>query len=215
MYFSMPFRKHARITIENLDEDPVAHFFYAISYESCDIGPQEAYFHAQFRRTNPLPYEEDYVIVDGIRGQGNYVGTFMCWQQNNRGWWGEGEIKGYIDGDDQYPSYCGTGTEDYFGGAWCFKGDFSAPFMGYIDLSAAEGRPRNTVGNRHMMYRFHILDPIRFSSDFKLTMQALGGRSQHRYLPLQDDISSVAYWYQTEPHAPFPPLPDKNGLEII
>ncbi len=209
-YFPMPFRKHARVTVENRAPQDQGGFFYAINYALCDVGPGEACFHAQFRRTNPLPYKQDYVILDGVRGRGHYVGTYMAWQQNSQGWWGEGEFKAFIDGDTDFPTICGTGTEDYFGGAWGFGANFSAPFLGY-PLGSCDGRP----GNRHGLYRFHILDPIRFRSDLRVTMQAIGWRSEGRYLPLQDDIASVAYWYQTEPHAAFPPLGSRDDLEVI
>ncbi|OGJ91374.1 MAG: hypothetical protein A2268_07910 [Candidatus Raymondbacteria bacterium RifOxyA12_full_50_37] len=209
-YFPMPFRKHARMTIENLSPADAGGFFYAINYALTEIADDEAYFHAQFRRTNPLPYMQDYTIVDGLQGRGHYVGTYMAWQQNNEGWWGEGEIKFFIDGDSEFPTICGTGTEDYFGGAWCFQDTFSAPFLGY-PLGVKEG----VAGARHGLYRFHIMDPIRFKQDLKVTMQAIGWRSEGRYLPLQDDIASVAYWYQTEPHKRFPKLPDRNYLEVI
>lgn len=209
-FFPMPFRKHARITLENRRSETMGGVFYAINYALTGVGDYEAYFHAQFRRTNPLPYKEDYVILDGVQGHGHYVGTYLAWQQNNKGWWGEGEIKFFMDGDEEYPTICGTGTEDYFGGAWNFTANFSAPFMGY-----PMGQCSEMPGNRHLMYRFHIMDPIRFSSDLRVTIQAIGWRSEGRYLPLQDDISSVAYWYQAEPHVAFPALPDKDYLEVI
>ncbi len=209
-YFPMPFRQHARMTVENRAPEPVHGFFYAINYALTEIDADDAYFHAQFRRTNPLAYKEDYVILDGVRGKGHYVGTYMAWQQNSSGWWGEGEFKAFIDGDSRFPTICGTGTEDYFGGAWAFGQNFSAPFLGY-PLGGVDGKP----GNRHGLYRFHIMDPIRFESDLRVTMQAIGWRSEGRYLPLQDDIASVAYWYQSEPHAPFPPLGSRDDLEVI
>ena len=209
-YFPMPFRKHAKITVENRAPVDQGAFFYAINYALTEVGDDEAYFHAQFRRTNPLPYLQDYTILDGVRGQGQYVGTYMAWQQNSTGWWGEGEIKMFLDGDADYPTICGTGTEDYFGGAWGFGQTFSAPYLGY-PLGNCDGKP----GNRHGLYRFHIMDPIRFAGDLRVTMQALGWRSESRYLPLQDDIASVAYWYQAEPHAAFPALPDRDYLEVI
>ena len=210
VYFPMPFRKHAKITIENRAPENLGGLFYSINYALGDVGEDDAYFHARFRRTNPLPYKEDYLIVDGIEGKGQYVGTYMAWQQNSKGWWGEGEIKLFMDGDTDFATIVGTGTEDYFGGAWCFSETFSAPYMGY-PLGNCDGK----AGNRHGLYRFHVMDPIRFESDLKVTMQAIGWRSEGRYLPLQDDIASVAYWYQTEPHKRFPALPDRDGLEVI
>jgi hypothetical protein len=215
-YFPMPFRKHARITAENRSPKDINGFFYTINYALTEIEPEEAYFHAQFRRSNPLPYKEDYVIIDGLKGQGHYVGTYMAWQQNADGWWGEGEFKAFIDGDKDDPTICGTGTEDYFGGAWGFCANYTAPFLGYLDLTNInEPRAMGKHGNRHSMYRFHIMDPIRFRKDFRATMQALGWRSEGRYLPLQDDIASVAYWYQSEPHNPFPKFGTRDDLEVI
>jgi len=160
---------------------------------------------------NGFCYKQDYTIVDDIKGKGHFVGTYMAWQQNNIGWWGEGEIKIFMDGDGEFPTICGTGTEDYFGGAWCFHDTYSAPYMGYP--LGVKGEPRQ--GDRHGLYRFHILDPIRFEEDLKVDMQAIGWRHEGRYLPLQDDISSVAYWYQAEPHNTFPQLPDRDYLEVI
>ena len=211
-YLPMPFRKHARITIENDEPEDLPHFFYTINYTLESVPDDALYFHAHWRRTNPLTYGTDYVMIDGVQGQGQYIGTFMAWQQNNAGWWGEGEIKMFLDGDEDFPTICGTGTEDYFGGAWCFSdGDYSAPYLGYQLVSGEPNRP----GSRLTMYRFHILDPVFFTSALRVTMQAIGWRSGGRYLPLQDDISSVTYWYQTLPHAPLPSLPDRNAREII
>ncbi len=214
-YFPMPFRKHARITVENIGHEDFDGFFYTINYTLEPVADDALYLHAYWRRSNPLPYKEEYLIVDGIKGSGQYVGTFMSWQQNSEGWWGEGEIKMYLDGDGENPTICGTGTEDYFGGAWCFgsgeAGNFSAPYLGFRQVKGINGQ----TGCRMTLYRFHVLDPVYFSQDFKVTMQALGWRDQGRYLALQDDIASVAYWYQTEPHAPFPAVPDRDQLEII
>jgi hypothetical protein len=222
-YWEMPFRKRARIEIESLSPDPINGFYYSIDYTLTDVPADRAYFHAQWRRSNPLPYLEMHTLLDGIRGQGHYVGTYLAWGVNNTGWWGEGEIKFYLDGDDEWPTICGTGTEDYFGGAWNFEhpkgeyGVFSTPFLGLPQVIKPDGLYRSQ--QRFGLYRWHIMDPIRFQSDLRVAIQALGWRSQtegkSRYLPLQDDIASTAFWYQSEPHAPFPVLPDVNGLEVI
>jgi hypothetical protein len=210
-FFPMPFRKHARVTFENQATVDLEDFFYTINYTLEPVTGDALYFHAQWRRSNPLKYGSDYVMVDGIKGQGQYVGAFMAWQQNTAGWWGEGEIKMFLDGDTQFPTICGTGTEDYFGGAWCFGDDFSSPYMGFQQVV----KKSREVGARMTLYRFHVQDPVFFKSDLRVTMQAIGWRSEVRYLPLQDDISSVVYWYQTEPHATFPELLDRNSREII
>ena len=147
------------------------------------------------------------------------MGTYIAWGVNNSGWWGEGEVKFYLDGDHDFPTICGTGTEDYFGGAWNFEyppgeyGEFSAPYSGLPQILRPDGLYRSQ--QRFGLYRWHIMDPIRFQQDLRLTIQALGWRSEGRYLPLQDDIASTAFWYQAEPHAPFPALPGRNLLEVI
>ncbi len=217
-YWEMPFRQHARITIENLGAEDVI-LFYQIDYTLTDVPGDAAYFHAQWRRSNPLPYKEVYTLVDNIRGMGHYVGTYIAYQSNNTGWWGEGEIKFYMDGDQEYPTICGTGTEDYFGGAWDWEhprgeyGMYSTPFLGLPQVIKPDGLYRSQ--QRFGMYRWHIMDPIRFEQDLRVTIQALGWRSGGRYLPLQDDIASAVFWYQSEPHVPHPPLPGADGLEVI
>jgi hypothetical protein len=214
-YFPMPFRKSVKITVENRNPERDLILFYAISIDERPVEDNEVYFHAQFRRQNPTT-GNDYVILDGVKGRGQYAGTALGWQQNSEGWWGEGEVKMFIDGDRDFPTYIGTGTEDYFGGAWAFNDNFSAPFLGFQDTSKAfDGREMNRVGNRHAMYRFHIADPIRFREDLKVTIQTLGWRSESRFLPLRDDLNSVAYWYQSEPHAAFPVLGTRNDLEMV
>lgn len=217
-YWEMPFRKSARMTIENLSDEPVT-LYYQIDYVLTEVPDNAAYFHAQWRRNNPLPYKEVHTILDGVKGWGHYVGTYIAWGVNNNGWWGEGEVKFYIDGDDEFPTICGTGTEDYFGGAWNFEyppgqyGVYSTPFLGLCQVIKPDGLYRSQ--QRFGMYRWHVRDPIRFEQDLKVTIQALGWRSGGRYLPLQDDIASTAFWYQAEPHAPFPPFPDRDHLEVI
>jgi hypothetical protein len=218
-YWQMPFRKHARITVENLTESEVQGFFYQITYTLTDVPDDMAYLHAQWRRSNPVPYGEVHTLLEGVRGQGQYVGTYMAWGVNNNGWWGEGEIKFFMDGDHTFPTICGTGTEDYFGGAWSFEqplgqyGGYSTPYLGLPQVIKPDGL--YVSQQRFGMYRWHIPDPIRFQQDLRVTIQALGWRSEQRFLPLQDDVASTSLWYQTEPHAPFPTLPSKNALEVI
>ena len=147
----------------------------------------------------------------------------MAWGVNNNGWWGEGEIKFYLDGDGEFPTICGTGTEDYFGGAWNFEhptrastATFTTPFLGLPQVIQPDGLYRSQ--QRFGMYRWHIMDPIRFEQrparHHPGARLALALRTR-RYLPLQDDIASTAFWYQTEPHAPFPDAPSLNDLEVI
>jgi hypothetical protein len=218
-YWEMPFRKRCRVTMSNIADNEMV-LYYQINYTLTDVPEDTAYFHAQFRRVNPLPYKEVYTILDGVKGQGHYVGTYMAWGVHNTGWWGEGEIKFYIDGDDPFPTICGTGTEDYFCGSYNFEvreqgayREFTTPYSGLPQVIRPDGLYASQM--RFGMYRWHIMDPIRFEKDLRVTIQALGWRSGRRYLPLQDDIASVAYWYQTLPVAPFPPLPGRDYLEII
>ena len=217
-YWEMPFRKRCRITVQNVDEKELT-LYYQINYELDAVPETAAYFHAQFRRVNPLPYKGVYTIVDGIKGQGQYVGTVMGWGVNNSGWWGEGEIKFFMDDDQEFPTICGTGTEDYFCGSYNFENletnkyqEFTTPYAGMPQVIRPDGTYQ--AQERFGLYRWHITDPIRFEREMRVTIQALGWRSGHRYLPLKDDLSSVAFWYQTLPGEPFPPLPDKDGLEI-
>ncbi len=221
-YWVMPFRKKCKITMENIGEERMR-LYYQINYALTEVPDDAAYFHAQFRRTNPTKIKEDHVIVDGINGKGHYVGTYMNWQSNNNGWWGEGEIKFFMDGDAEFPTICGTGTEDYFCGSYGFASDVPTGEREYVDFTTPYAgfyvvRPSDDLlwksQTRFGLYRWHITDPIRFDKDLKVTIQALGWRSGGRYQPLQDDVSSVAYWYQAEPHASFPTLPSKDELEI-
>ncbi len=221
-YWEMPFRKGFKVTIENIADD-VFTVYYQINYALTEVPDAAAYFHAQFRRVNPLPYKDVYTIVDGIKGWGHYVGTYMAWGVHNNGWWGEGEIKFFLDGDSQFPTIAGTGTEDYFCGSYDFDAkapdgtiqyhEFTTPYSGLPQVIRGDGHYQ--VQQRFGLYRWHIMDPIRFEKDLKVTIQALGWMSGGRYLPLQDDIASVAFWYQQEPHAKFPKLPSKDYLEII
>ena len=212
----MPYYKSFKIEVENIGENEIM-LYYQIDCEEKEIEENSLYFHAHFNRVNPLPYMENYTILDKITGNGVYVGTYMHWGVKSNGWWGEGEIKFYIDGDKDFPSICGTGTEDYFGGAYNFEVNgeyvpFSTPYQGLTKT----GKTDQTYNCQKYfdMYRFHVTDPIYFKEDLKVTIQALGWRSEGRYLPLQDDISSVAYWYSDNLDGEDFKF-TKNDLEII
>lgn len=216
-YWDMPFYKKCRMTIENLHSEDVT-VYYQVDYVIGEIQEGLGYFHAQFRRTNPLTYKENYTILENVEGNGHYVGTYMFWGVNNTGWWGEGEIKFYLDGDKEYPTICGTGTEDYFCGSWNFDiggkyQEFCTPYAGLSKIIRPDGLYSSQ--QRFSMYRWHIQDPVYFKKDIKVTIQALGWRSEKRYLPLQDDISSVAFWYQDSICKSFPKFPTRDELEII
>ena len=224
-YWPMPFRKKCKITMENIDNEDMV-LYYQVDYIQTQVPDDAAYFHAQFRRTNPLPYKTDYVLTDGIKGKGQYVGTYLAWGVHNNGWWGEGEIKFFMDDDTQYPTICGTGTEDYFCGSYDFDTrkknsvgvegteytEFCSPYTGLAQVLRGDGHYQ--VSQRFGLYRWHITDPIRFEKNLKVTIQALGWRDGGRYLPLQDDMASVVFWYQSEPHGTFPVLPSKDLLEV-
>jgi len=223
-YWPMPFKKKCKITMENLADDDMV-LYYQVDYTLTDIPANAAYFHAQFRRTASLPYKTDYTIIDNIKGKGQYVGTYMAYGAKSNGWWGEGEIKFFMDDDDKFPTICGTGTEDYFCGSYDFdtkiKKDgievtdytpFCTPYAGLPQIIRGDGHYQ--VMQRFGLYRWHIADPIRFEKNLRVTIQDIGWRKDGRYLPLQDDIATVAFWYQTEPHNPFPSLPERDLLEV-
>jgi D-arabinan exo alpha-(1,3)/(1,5)-arabinofuranosidase (non-reducing end) len=217
-YWEMPFHQSAHLTLTNLSTEDIT-CYYQVDYTLTEVPEDLAYFHAEWRRSNPLPYKQVHTLLDGVKGKGHYVGTYLAWQVNTGGWWGEGEVKFYLDGDTDFPTICGTGTEDYFGGAWNFEhpkgqyGIYSTAFLGLPQVITPDGLYRSQ--QRFGMYRWHIMDPIRFDEDLRVTIQALGWRNDGRYLPRQDDIASVAFWYQREPHTPHPSLLDLDELEVI
>ena len=219
-YWPMPFTQGARLTLENRSPQPVI-VYYQITYEiggDEDVNEGLGYLHGQFHRSNPLPYMQCHPIIDGVTGHGKYVGTYLAWGANNPGWWGEGEVKFYLDGDTEHPTICGTGTEDYFGGAWNFDVPgqgyvpFSTPYLGMHQVLSPDGLYHSQ--QRFGMYRWHLADPIHFHTDLRVDIQALGWRRGNRYRPLTDDISSLALFYLDTPAAILPPLPDDDYLEV-
>jgi hypothetical protein len=221
-YWVMPFHKHCLITIENKNKKTLL-LFYQINYVLTDVPKNAGYFHAQYRQEHPVPFKKVYTVAK-IKGRGQYVGTYLTLETNNERWWGEGEFKFYIDGDKKFPTIVFTGTEDYFNGSYGFitlnkEGkaqytNYTTPYSGFYALKDSH-KPMES-GERFGMYRWHIHAPIRFDRNLKVTMRDLGakkGKNGVHVWPRQDDISSVAYWYQIEPHAPFPELPSKNDHE--
>jgi len=189
-YWPMPFRKRAKVTITNeLQEDLKLGF--QITYAETQVPGEAAYLHAQWRRAVTDRANPDYVILDNIKGQGRYVGTFVAWTQLPDGWFGEGEIKFYMDGDKQFPTICGTGTEDYFCGSFGFPEVYSTAYSGTTLKHAGQDGPP-----KWSLYRWHIMDPVCFREDLRVTIQALGWWPKMKLQPLADDIASVAYWYQ-------------------
>lgn len=227
-YWPMPFRTGARLTVENLG-DQRATLYFQVDYELPDDhgsrsadgagqGVDRGYFHAQFRRSNPLPDRETHPLVEDVSGHGHYVGTYLAWGSNSPGWWGEGEVKFYLDGDAD-PTICGTGTEDYFGGAWNFDvpgqgyTEFSTPYLGMPQVLRPDGLYFSQL--RFGMYRWHVLDPIHFATDLRVDIQALGWQSGGRYLPLRDDIASTAFFYLDRPATTRPEFPHVDRLQIL
>jgi hypothetical protein len=196
-FWPMPFRKSARITVTNEGERQVNLFFWQIDWEEVPAIPVDAgYFHCQYRQEYPTVSGRNYQAAD-IEGRGHYVGTVFALRQMKGGWWGEGDHFFYLDGETE-PSLRGTGNEDYFGDAWGLQLE-EGMFCG---APLVEGRG---IGERTTAYRWHLLDPIRFNESLRMEFEIKDGAGDR-----SEDVSSVAYWYQEEPHKPFAPLPSAS-----
>ena len=222
-YFPMPFRHSALITLENQHAGDLPHIFFQIDYTTGDeLADDVGYFHAQWRRSNATTAPGvDHVILDDVEGSGTYVGSYVALAALQRYWWGEGEVKFFVDDDEDLPTLCSTGLEDYAGGAWAFQDElradpepqvltFSAPYCGYPFYSARDTTKASPFATAtppmHGLYRWHLPDPIFFQRRLKVTVQQIGAWD-HDLFERVDDISTTAYWYQTLPHRPFPALP--------
>ncbi len=209
-YWHMPFRRRALLTLSHEGQTTVGLVAYRVLYKAYPLSGEIGYFHAQYRHNLTDVKHPVYTILDGVRGKGSYVGTYLAWTALQPDWWGEGEVKFYLDGDGETPTMADNGTEDYFGGSfgfspfgsdacWNEEQTFSYPYLG-MPLAQVD---QDDGPRKFSLYRWHIQDSIGFVQDIRVEVQTLGLRD-NRYLPLSEDIASVAYWYQVEPHEPFP-----------
>ena len=203
-YLQMPFRKSAKIEVVNEGGEPVHAFYYYIDWQKLRRLPSDtAYFHAKYRQEFPCKQGADYLILSA-NGKGHFIGCNLSVRQREPGWWGEGDDRFYIDGEAE-PSLRGTGSEDYFCDGWGFR-KMDGLFYG---CPLMEG---NETLNRTTVYRFHITDPVPFTKSLTVTIEHKGARrfadgKWNGYVERADDFSSVAYWYQVEPHAEFAKMP--------
>jgi len=205
-YFQMPFATAARITLENQGPAPARSLYFAIDYVALPALPESlGRFHAQYRQAAPckgivsdgknLSGKDNYVFLEAA-GKGHFVGVTQAVLQNQNGWFGEGDDMIFVDGD-ALPTINGTGTEDYYNGAWDFGLQaFANPHQGAPYVVDPE-----RIGGRYCLYRWHTEGPIAFEKSIRVTIEH--GTANDR----SDNFYSTAYWYQTEPHAPFPALP--------
>ena len=204
-YFAMPFKKSAKIEVTNEGKETAGAFYYYIDWQKMESLPKHtAYFHAMYRQQFPCVVGRDYLILDA-QGKGQFVGCNLSVRCREEGWWGEGDDRFYIDGEAE-PSLRGTGSEDYFCDGWGLR-QMDGLFYG---CPLMEGWDK--VGARTTAYRFHVQDPVPFTKSLIVTIEHKGAHKfadghwsgfEERF----DDFSSVAYWYQTEPHAPFSAFP--------
>ena len=197
-YWPMPFREHATVTLENIGEEEGVLYYY-IDYGLGELPADAAYFHAYWNRSNPVDETHIHTILPRVGDDGSYVGTHLSFGSNHTGWWGEGEVKFYIDEDREFPTICGTGTEDFFGGAWDFDvphvgyTTYSTPYLGLHQVIAPDGLYQSQ--QRFSMYRWHEADAVRFTESLEVTVQDLGWRPGMQYQARRDDIASTAIWY--------------------
>jgi hypothetical protein len=223
-YWPMPFQKHCRMTLENRSPKEQRDTYYMITGKKTDAFCDSGYFHASYRQAKPNAHDREYIVIDGIRGTGQFVGVALSVGLNaNNGCWVEGEAKMYLDGD-VHPSINYTGTEDYFCGSFAFGCDSALKryqtYSGfYCGMYAVTGNSAHQYGSqpRFMLYRWHVPDPIHFHSDFRMTLQNLGNfeyGSGWGTRTRRDDYASVAFWYQTLPTETLNPLPTDEELDM-
>lgn len=203
-YWPMPFKKSARITVTNEGKKRTDAYYYYIDWEKAPVPDDAAYFHAMYRQEFPTTPGKNYLLAD-IEGRGQYVGTVLSVRQRTASWWGEGDDFFYIDGEAE-PSLRGTGSEDYFCDGWGFR-EQDGPYYGAPLVEGYDAGARTTV------YRWHITDPVRFTKSLKVEIEHKGvsfnsdNAIKSGFEERSDDFSSVAFWYQMEPHKAWPALP--------
>ena len=215
-YWPMPFAKSARIEISNEGEQPIGMFYYIIDYRVYDAPREDVgLFHAKYRQEMPTTLGENYKVLEA-EGCGHFVGLNMNIELDQEKWWGAGDAMIWIDGEELF-SVSGTAGEDYFGGAWAYKdGEFHAPFIGNPlqhpkapltgDLYQDPNGPR-AKGARWNVYRYHIPDPVPFKQSIRMEFEVIEDVGDDELVFRQDHYSSVAYWYQREPHTEFFTIP--------
>jgi len=171
-FIPMPFRTAAKVTLTNDSDIPIPHLFYDVNLTLGDRhGEDVLYFHASWRRQRPSTLGEDFAILPRVEGAGRFLGCHVgvIADPQNIGWWGEGEVKVYLDGDDAFPTLCGTGTEDYIATAWG-QGTYAQRYHGCL---VADKETR-----QYAFYRYHIPDPVYFDKDCRVTIQQIGGTNK-------------------------------------
>ena len=211
-WMEMPFKKHVKIEIVNESSKETPYLlstplYYSIDYTIGDTLPRETgYLHAIYRRENPTTLKKDFEILPRREGKGRYLGCVLGIRTLSPHWWGEGEFKVYLDGDREFPTICGTGTEDFVGQSWGLQ-DATFLYAG-TSLRTLENIEQ---GNLNTIYRWHIKDPIYWKKDIRVTIQQLGYADGVGLYDRQDDCSVCSFWYEPVPSKPLPPMPDFNA----
>ncbi len=203
IWLAMPFAKRAKITITN-ESTKSTPLFYYIDYTLGDSLPAEfGRLHIMYRRENPTTLKKDFEILPRRQGKGRFVGCVLGIRTLEPNWWGEGEVKVYLDGDKQFPTICGTGTEDYIGQSW-----------GLQDVTYLYGGTALQKDGLNTIYRWHIRDPIYWKKDVRITIQQIGWSRQVNdktgsgLYERQDDWSCSSFWYEPVPSVPLAAMPD-------
>jgi hypothetical protein len=196
LWLPMPFKQRFRMTITN-DGERQAMLYYQVDYTINDQLPEDVgALHVLFRRENPTTLKEDFELLPKRMGKGRFIGAVMGIRNLNKGWWGEGEIKIYMDGDTEFPTICGTGSEDYVGLSWGMQ---QTPFL-YNGCSLSQNEWVS-------MYRWHLPDPIYWQEECRITIQQIGAQKPIGLHEQVDDWSTATFWYEPIPSAPLPPMP--------